>query len=168
MKNRCSCFVLVGVLFSSLSIARAQSLERSVIASSGGQGQSATAQITWTCGESVVPTLKSSTNYLSQGFQQPGTLLVTGLPADLPGLIGFTVFPVPCGNQLDIQASGASARIITWTLFSSGGAQIKSGKMTDLISHLDMADLQSGQYILRMTDEASGFVKSYSIIKMNN
>jgi hypothetical protein len=163
MKNGRSLLVLI--FCTSLLSVRAQSIERSVIASSGGQGQSATAQLSWTCGESTILTLQSPTNMLSQGFQQLNPIQVTGFPDAYSSSIAFSVFPVPCADHLDIQIFRSSGKVVSWILINSIGAQIKSGKITDPLGHIDMSDLQSGTYFLRMTEDQTGYLKTFSIIK---
>jgi hypothetical protein len=166
MKKNSFVFVFAAVFFACLQPLNAQSISRTALASSGGQGQSSTAQISWTCGESVVLTLKSASNYLTQGFQQLDKLTVTGFPEAFGTPLALSVFPVPCTDHLDLRMLAPVDKPISYSLFNSLGARISYGRILDSLTHLDISSLPAGRYFLQVMEEGNGFVKSFSIIKL--
>lgn len=86
-----------------IPVAKAQVLERHVIAS-GGSGFSGTLQVDWTIGETVVQTATAAGVLYQQGYQQPVTQSGSGL-SSLSDL-GIMLFPNPSNSTVFLQWEG--------------------------------------------------------------
>lgn len=73
--------LLVFVLLSSLL--KAQSVSPQAVASSGDYYQGTNASLSWTLGEIATETYSNGTTILTQGFQQPVSISITGINLDL-------------------------------------------------------------------------------------
>src|SRR5947207_3628930 len=93
--------------------ASAQNISRKVISSAGGTLTGGSNKITFTIGETVIPTFSSGSNIITQGFQQPGEQIKTGAIAS-PICAGatisvlYTAIDIGNGNIFTAQLSNAS------------------------------------------------------------
>ncbi|HTB30795.1 MAG TPA: T9SS type A sorting domain-containing protein, partial [Bacteroidia bacterium] len=76
-----------------------------VFASAGNNFSNSQGSLSWTLGEPIITTENSSTNYLTQGFQQPATIFVTAIsnPTNQGNL---NVYPNPVSSIVYIQRDG--------------------------------------------------------------
>ncbi|MFV5696365.1 T9SS type A sorting domain-containing protein [Flavobacterium sp. LB3P122] len=74
MKNIIILFVLLAIV----SNANAQTISRKVVSSAGGTLTGGSSQITFSIGETIIPSLNTATAMITQGFQQPGEQIRTG------------------------------------------------------------------------------------------
>jgi hypothetical protein len=70
----------------------AQSISNKVIPSGGGTSATGNLQLTFTIGETMIPTLSTANNIITQGFQQPGEDNMTSLRSYLD-LSTFDAYP---------------------------------------------------------------------------
>lgn len=76
MKQYISFFLII--VFSALaSSVRGQSLSREVLSTNGGNQTAGGISLSWTVGETVIPTLMAGNNILTQGFEQPESFIQT-------------------------------------------------------------------------------------------
>lgn len=79
-------------LFSALSsLSHAQSFSREVLSTNGGNQSAGGNSLSWTLGETIIPTLKAGNNLLTQGFQQAESFIQTELISPNPICAGSTV-----------------------------------------------------------------------------
>jgi hypothetical protein len=76
------CFILIPVIGCFLHIS-GQTLTPEVISSSGGYFENTNASVSWTLGETVTETFIGTNVNLTQGFQQPFGIQITGIDLDL-------------------------------------------------------------------------------------
>ncbi len=108
--------ILIGLLFSLMVNiqAQAQSIQRSVQPTAGGTLTGGGSQLTFTIGETVIPTLAAGSSMITQGFQQPGEQLRTGTISGTSFCAGSTVsipfnaVDIGGGNSFTAQLSDAS------------------------------------------------------------
>ncbi len=95
-----------------LSVVDAQSISRKVVSSTGGTLTGGSNQITFTIGETVIPTLSAGSNVITQGFQQPGEQIVTGTVASIcqgsSVSVPYTAIDIGGGNIFTAQLSDAA------------------------------------------------------------
>jgi len=77
-----------------------QSIERDVVASSGDYFEGANASLSWTLGEIAVETYTAGNNILTQGFQQPSSL-ISGITLDLNVFLEGPFLLSEMGNDLN-------------------------------------------------------------------
>lgn len=95
-------------------VTHAQTISRSSTSSAGGTLAGGGNQLTFTIGETVIPTLTAGGNMITQGFQQPGEQLQTGTLSSNSFCAGSTVsipysaIDIGGGNSFTAQLSDAS------------------------------------------------------------
>ncbi len=97
----------------SLTHLNAQSIARSSISSAGGSLTGGSNQLTFSIGQTVIPTLTAGGNIITQGFQQPGEQIRTGtLPDSVCAgdslFIPMTAIDISAGNTFTAQLSDAA------------------------------------------------------------
>ncbi len=82
--------------------------KQDVIASAGGYNTATGISISWTLGETIIPTFTSSDNtlILTHGFQQQ--LIVTAVEENLEDLVKVTVYPNPASDNVNIKFDGGN------------------------------------------------------------
>jgi len=161
---RRSIFIILSTFFS-LSL-HAQVIQ-AVIASSGGYKAGSGISLSWTIGETIIPTFKSQdgTLILTHGFQQK--LLVTSIEEDINVLVEIKVFPNPATEAVNIQFDSAVDEEIKLDILDSQGKLIK----TDLIGpaltekQINMQDIPAGIYYLRLSNGKHN-ISVYKVVKL--
>lgn len=158
-------FITVSILFIVETTSSAQSLERQVLAASGGYSVNNDFSISWTLGEVATETLTDYKLYLTQGFQQPdssGVVPVIELPY---GNILVRVFPNPVNDVLNVEVSALlRPGSIKIGLTDLNGRLITEQKLDGLTSTIEMRQLPASTYFLYLTDGKT-WVKSVKILK---
>ena len=80
-----------------------------IISSSGGSYSSSNGSLSWTIGEPITATENTGNYYLTQGFQQPSTIVVTAInnPATQTSV---SVYPNPFTSSIYINRDGKIGR----------------------------------------------------------
>jgi hypothetical protein len=144
-----------------------QSIERSVLATAGGQGQSSTAFITWTAGELVTATLQGGSNTLTQGFQQGSVLHTTDVNSLAIAGLQVKVYPVPTVQDVTIETAYTLNKKLSYTVYNSFGSVICSGNIKQASTHIDLSLADNGAYYIYVSDEESKLSQTIKIIKTN-
>lgn len=134
--------------------AQAQTVAPQVISSSGGSGQSPTAELSWTIGEAVIATETNTNNSLTQGFQQPN-LLVTLLKEASDQNASWNVFPNPSTDQINIQYNFESGEPMNYKLFDNTGKLIFENKSAGKLTQVPVQTLAAGEYFLQVSNNKS-------------
>ena len=92
--------ILVCILF--VSIVNSQTLSPQVITSSGSYFVGSKATLSWTLGECIIETGYSTTNILTQGFQQP-EYAITGIEEETNNNFKVSVYPNPAIDYITIE-----------------------------------------------------------------
>jgi hypothetical protein len=152
---------------------QAQSLERQVIGSAGTFQTASWGSLSSTTGEALTTTLSSSSNFLTQGFQQP-------LPSDInvkvnevaPGNFNVRVFPNPAGDFINVVIiNGDAGKHYSVTLFDLPGQKLSlqcqvvtTGCETTF--KFDLNPLANGSYLINITDQNNLPVQSVKFTKI--
>lgn len=122
----------------------AQSSERYVISSSGGEMSSNQYSIDYTLGETVISTVQSSNYMLTQGFHQPISIK-TSVPEETSGEI--SLYPNPTSDQvfLDLPENLNEVNVFLFTL---NGQKVLSKSHLSDESNINLSGLASGTYII--------------------
>lgn len=110
MKNK---YFIIFVILGIVSSANAQTISRKVVSSAGGTLSGGAGQITFSIGETFIPSLSTSAAMITQGFQQPGEQIKTGnVSSTMCGgsnfMLSFTAIDVGGGNVFTAQLSNSS------------------------------------------------------------
>jgi len=133
----------------------AQSLERSVIASSGNSFSNATAQLDFTIGEAITTTLLGGSNLLTQGFQQPNNT-TTGITSFEKELLKIEAFPNPTESQLNLRITTETEINFTATVYDITGRkmnmELKDFAKENYATVLNVTNLSAGAYFIEIVN----------------
>ena len=142
----------------------AQSLTPSVTASSGDFFSSSSGSLSWTLGEVMTETYPQSIGYLTQGFQQPLSILVTGITNEK----NIFVYPNPAREYLNVNlAEPGDYRIELYDLQGVRvlDAEVKVG-IEGATQRYSMQDFRVAMYLLRVTNFSTSKNFVYRIEKI--
>ncbi len=146
-------------------------LDRQVIASAGGYGENAAADlsISWTVGEVVINTLESTDGEitLTQGIQQPDPAGVTASREVALEKLGVVVFPNPVQQTLTIRLDLPPKNPLTAQLLDLSGKVLLKRPLDVGSQEMDMGSLPAAPYVLQFTDGVRVF-SSVKIVKVLN
>jgi len=153
--------LLSGLLIGFLSFS--QSLERQVSASSGGSGQSSSAMLEWTLGETAVQTFTSSGHILTQGFHQ-GLLLFTNIFNNPSSAFYLYIYPNPTTDKVYTQISGNDTPLY-YRLTDLKGRNILELQILPEVEAIDFSTYPSGVYLLTIQDKNQQIQKIFKVVK---
>jgi hypothetical protein len=144
----------------------AQQIKQEVIASAGGYNVAPgnTVSISWTLGETIIPTFSAGGITLTHGFQQ--TLIITTVEENILNPVKVTVFPNPASEQVNIEFDTPTDGRITLYLLDSQGRLVKTEQIETATTNfqINMQDLSSGIYYLRLIK--GKLVNVYKVVKL--
>jgi hypothetical protein len=145
-------FIIIGSL-TLLPLQAQLSLERQVLATGGKLLTGTTLITSATLGEAATLTLKSQNLTLTQGFQQPSTLIGTPIAETLTAESTMTVFPNPTSGEVSIWVEGNQEKHLNISLTDMLGRPV-AREVTVLEGEgrqrfiLDLTSLPSGLYLV--------------------
>jgi hypothetical protein len=156
------------LLFSAMLIVLAVSaqVKQEVIASAGGYNSTPGLSISWTLGETIIPTFKSQDGslVLTHGFQQQ--LIITTVAENIDVLVNVKVFPNPVSDLVNIQFESPTTEEIILTVLDSQGKLVKKDivEINSSEKQLSLQDLAGGIYYLRLTKGKN--INVYKVVKL--
>ena len=156
--------ILVFVTFLFAGLAAGQQAKQEVISSAGGYNTATGITISWTLGETIVPTFSSPDLILTHGFQQK--LVVTAVEENLGTFVNITIYPNPASDIATITFDEPVESKIEILLLNSQGQLVKTDFVESSMSEkqLDMHDLPGGIYYLRLIKGKLSNV--YKVVKL--
>lgn len=152
--------LLIGLVASCFAVS-AQSLERFVIASSGGFDHVGSITISYTIGElaAVESFVNNPIMHLTQGFQQPENWF-TGIKTNPVQNASFSVFPNPATEFVTVRFEGLTDGPLEVSLYDVIGQRVKTAQFSREIGQTDyqlnLSDIAQGLYIIRLTGKQQG------------
>jgi len=139
-------------------------VKQEVIASAGGYDTNGSLSISWTLGETIIPTFTNGNLVLTHGFQQQ--LIITTVEENLEVLINVTVYPNPASDIVNIRFESPVEGEITITLFDSQGRLFKTDVIESAMieKQINLQDIPAGIYYLRLTK--GKLVNVYKVVKL--
>jgi hypothetical protein len=159
--------ILISILIL-LSLAVTAQVKQEVIASAGGYNKSGdnTISISWTLGETIVPTFTSQDGslILTHGFQQK--LIITAVEETLEEMVKVTIYPNPASEIINIQFQSATDKEILLYLLDSKGGVVKTEKIevATIEKTIDLQNLPAGVYFIRMIK--GKLINVYKVVKL--
>lgn len=150
-------FILSCALSSQIA---AQSLERTVVANSGGLHP----QLEWTVGEAVIHAATDNTVTLTQGFIQ-GDLIISSLDEVSQFEFECSIYPNPFMDALVIQHNNPNGAAMPITLIDMSGKAVLVATISSPQQQVHVGDLAAGIYVMRIQVGANDY-RSYQLIKM--
>jgi hypothetical protein len=158
-------FVLLAVVYSLTTSAQAK---QEVISSAGGFNKDAgnTISISWTLGETIVPTFTSADGQLilTHGFQQK--LIITTVDENLEEKVTVAVYPNPASEEVNIKFNSAVEKEITVQVLDEKGRMVLSDKIepTLLEKTINLQSLTPGVYYFRLLK--GKLINVYKVVKL--
>ena len=156
-------FILISLVFTLSAIAQ---IKQEVIASAGGYNVNGALSISWSLGETIVPTFRSQdgTLILTHGFQQK--LLITTVEENLDVPVNIKVFPNPASEVLNIQyETPVDGEIVISVLDSQGRLVDRETIESTLVEkQINLQGLPAGIYYLKLTK--GKLVNVYKVVKL--
>lgn len=149
---------------------KAQPINPSVIATTGGNISNSINTLTWTLGETVIQNIQSSNNYLSQGFQQPNYMVIPSVE-NTTSLFDVKVFPNPSVDILNIIINSDNEFLIEIILTDINGKTLfwkkdnTSAKQHTFI--YDISSLATASYFLKITNTKENISETFKIQKVH-
>ena len=132
-----------------------------VVAGAGAYHHSGNTAIAYTIGEPVIATVSAGSNTLTQGFHQPWADISSVV--EEPSRDGdITVYPNPVRHVLHI-ALGEGVHAEGYILHDASGLLVADGRITGILTGINMERHASGSYHLRVSDAEGKPLKSFKI-----
>jgi hypothetical protein len=147
-----------------LAFSLSAQVKQEVIASAGGYSVASGVSLSWTLGETIIPTYTSGGLTLTHGFQQQ--LIVTAVEENLEDVVKVTLFPNPASDVVNIKLESPLDGEVKLFLLDSGGKLIKTDFMekTAVEKEINLQDLPAGLYLLKMTK--GKLSNAYKVVKL--
>jgi hypothetical protein len=163
--KRKSPFVLL--LFACI-IAKAQTVQPSVIASAGNYSAFSGGSIQWTIGEVVTETATSGSHSFTQGFNQPdSSSLLTGV--NKIGTPQFTIsgYPNPVINNLSVTFSAIGIYVLD--IYTIDGKKLTEYTVTGSSEPMviPFSKYPEGMYMVTVINAKTSQKSSFKVIKSN-
>lgn len=148
-----------------------QSLERDVIATSGGFESSANMSLSYTVGEAVVETYSQSSLILTQGFQQPLPQSSSGIERPEPKL-SVSAYPNPTTDQVILEMEAPKKQTLSIRVLNFQGKVLETPFERQVFNgktrfQVNMAGYGPGTYILRLTNNQGERIHTVEVQKIN-
>ena len=76
----------------------------------------------------------------------------------------FVVYPNPASERMTVEVELASAQKLSYDIFDSNGRLIRSGKMASTKEEIEVAELSTGNYVLKINGNGKALTaKTFSI-----
>ncbi len=139
-------------------------VKQEVIASAGRYDVSGNISVSWTLGETIIPTYTNGDLVLTHGFQQQ--LLVTSVEENLDIPVKVKVFPNPASEVVNIQFETALDQEIIIIVLDSQGKIIKRDliETTTTEKQINLQEMAPGIYYIRLTK--GRLVNVYKVVKL--
>lgn len=137
-----------------------------VIASAGDCFKGSHVTLSWTLGENTIETFFNNNLKLTQGFQQP-VYLITSVD-ELAVNYQINIYPNPAREFIFIEIVNLIIGInqLKYDLHDINGKLIETKIISGTKQEVNLQNLSSNLYILRIYNDNGEFVKTYKIEKM--
>lgn len=157
-------FVCILASLAGLGSAAGQSIQSSVVGSTGAFFSSAGGSLSWTLGEVATETFTKSPGILTQGFHQPTTVKVTGLDDTERAAVAY---PNPVKDFIHIQV--AEQGTYQAELFNLHGQRLINEETGSLepgqAYSIDVRGLATAMYLIRVHNTSDGKTHWFKIEK---
>jgi hypothetical protein len=154
-------FILITLLF---TLAVSAQVKQEVIASAGGFNVNGNLSISWTLGETIVPTFTNGNLTLTHGFQQQ--LIITSVEEKLEDVVKVAVYPNPVSDNVNINFNVPLDGEVRVFILNSQGKLVKTDIMEENIveKQINLQDFPAGVYYLKLTK--GKLTNVYKVVKL--
>lgn len=153
----------------------AQSIDNSLLSTSGGESEGSSITLQWTLGEIAAVTQTTEKLMLTEGFIQPVIKIIevpdftfTDENDFLSKDLEINLWPSPVAEYLNIQVKGQDVENISFSLYDLSGNRVLTKDIDkELDSNvLNLESTTSGNYILKFSGTNGSHLKSFIIVKI--
>ena len=131
---------------------------------SGGDASGSGGTVSFTIGQIDYISVSNTNGSVNQGIQQPLELFTVGT-SDIPGVeLSTSVYPNPTVESLTLQVDKDLLGNLEYQLYDVVGKLIMSSKVDNVTTSIDMSQLASSSYFLKVLNSTT-LIKTYKIIK---
>jgi len=143
---------------------QAQQIKQEVIANAGGYDVNGDISISWTLGETIIPTFSNGSLILTHGFQQK--LIITTVQDNLEPVVKVSLFPNPADDILNIQFDPPADGEMDLLLIDMQGRTVKTDKIGAPTSdkQINLQDIQPGIYFIKLIK--GKLINIYRVVKL--
>ena len=139
-----------------------------VIPASGGNASGSGGTVSYTVGQMVYSTNSGINGSMAEGVQQPFEISeVIGIKEAKINNPEISVFPNPTNDFLTLKidvSTPLNIRFLYYQIYDINGKLLESKKLADYETTISTANLVSGIYFLKITDENKE-IKTFKIVK---
>jgi hypothetical protein len=132
--------------------------------SGGGQASGTGGSVSYTVGQIAYAALTGTNGSLIQGVQQPYEISIVTSLEDLAIDIKAQVYPNPTTDQLVLSVGTEDYKNLRYLLVDLQGKVIKTDRIINSNSTLDVTKLSNGTYFLRVLSNNKP-IKTFQVIK---
>jgi hypothetical protein len=156
-----SILILIAVF---IALSSGAQVKQEVIASAGGYNVNGGVSISWTLGETIIPTFQNGNLILTNGFQSQ--LIVTAVEENLDVPVNIKVFPNPASEIVNIQFDTPVDGEIVVYLLDSQGRLVKRDLIEPSMAQkqLNLQDIAAGIYYIKLVK--GKLVNVYKVVKL--
>lgn len=161
LKQRCFTTYLVSSLLYTGLVCAQQSVNVT-----GGAADGSGGSLAYSVGQVVYQTYSSGSSSISQGVQQPYEVstLSTTVPVTEFNM-KLKAFPNPTTHTITLEVGDTYDQNLSYQLFDLLGRLLKSGKITQKHTQVNMSDFGPSTYLIRLQTEEQKTLQTFKIIK---
>lgn len=157
---------LIAAMFAlGMHYCKAQSISQDAIATTGNCFTTPDVSLSWTLGEPISETDASPANFLTQGFQQPQTIIVTDVTNVTSGSGNLSAYPNPFTSTVSLQNNDGS-ETLNVELVDMNGKTVLTKTMETKQEQFDLSAYANGIYFLRVYGTNNKLVQTLKINKI--
>lgn len=142
-----------------------QTISPDLLTVAGGYQTNASCSLCWTIGEPFIETGASANDYLTQGFQQPETIIINNADnTSANSAETITAYPNPVSSVVYLKST-SDAPIAIEVRGLSGQLFLKKG-LTGSINELNLGSLADGIYFLKVYTSNSKLLETIKLDKI--
>jgi hypothetical protein len=157
MNNIIKTTIILSIIVLSLKT-QAQQL----VSASGGHYSDAQLNVSWSVGETVIETFTDDNYILTQGFQQPGLVLV-GIESFSDQFEALHVYPNPTSDYVNINLNEDYDNL-SYRVLNSEGKVIQNKQIENKTFQISFTEQNQGLYLIHLMD-GTKTMKIFRIIK---
>ncbi len=142
----------------------AQEIGRHILSTGGGISNTESHHLSWTIGDLIISTEYHDDGIFTQGFQQPH-LFISEQENSSSDSFAAKVFPNPTQDQVEIVIENLDTELLI-ELFDLSGKLITQKKSQLPKESLDLSQLPSAQYLLRVSIPSQRTFRVFEILKV--
>lgn len=140
-------------------------IAQNAVVSCGGDAFGTNGSISYTVGQTAYQFVSSSDGILAEGVQVPYEILVLDINERPEITLNAIVFPNPTMNSVELKIETDEGNVIYEALLLDvNGKLLKTIKITDLRTLIEMKTLPEGIYFLKIFNQEQA-LKTFKIIK---